>query len=43
MKLAVVFCRDADIIDCPKNIVDNIIQYKKEFICWLFDKNNNLS
>ena len=41
MKVVVTFDLDADIIDCPEDIIDNLIEYKDKFLNWLFDKKNN--
>ena len=43
MKVVVTFGVNADIIDCPDDIVDNLIEYKGRFINWLFDKQTNHS
>jgi hypothetical protein len=43
VKVVVEFDCDADIIDCPDNIIDNLIDYSDLFLKWLFDKNNNHS
>ena len=43
MKVVVTFGVDADIIDCPEEIIDDLIEYRDEFTTWLFDKQNNHS
>ncbi|WP_454054294.1 hypothetical protein [Clostridium sp. Marseille-Q7071] len=43
MRVVVKFDIDADIIDCPENITDNLIEYSNKFMNWLFDKQNNHS
>jgi hypothetical protein len=43
MEIVVRFCIDADIIDCPVDILNNLTEYRKQFIDWLFDKENNHS
>jgi len=43
MKVVVTFGVDADIIDCPEDIIDNLIEYGDKFTSWLFDKKNNHS
>ncbi|ACL21998.1 hypothetical protein Dhaf_3985 [Desulfitobacterium hafniense DCB-2] len=43
MKIVIQFCVDADIIDCPVDISDSLIEYRNKFIDWLYDKQNNHS
>lgn len=42
MKIVVQF-GDADIIDCPVDISDNLMEYRIQFLKWLFDKQNHHS
>jgi len=41
MLIKVQFCIDADLIDCPNEICDDISKYQTKFLKWLFDKNND--
>lgn len=43
MKVVVTFDIDVDIIDCPKEVVDNLEDYRDKFLKWLFDKQNDHS
>lgn len=38
MLLVIEFGVDADIIDVPKIVIENLKQYQEQFIKWLFDK-----
>ena len=41
MKVVVTLGVDADIIDCPEEVIDNLIDFSGKFTYWLFDKQNN--
>lgn len=34
---------DADILDVPRLVIDNINSYRKEFEKWLYDKSNKMT
>ena len=41
MRVALVFDYDADIIDCPEFVAQDLKGLQAEFDKWLFDKNND--
>jgi hypothetical protein len=43
MKVIIDFYEDADIIECPENIVGSLMDYREKFLEWLFDKQNEHS
>lgn len=43
MKVVLKFCINADIIDCPNDIIKNLGKYQLDFFDWLFDENINHS
>lgn len=43
MKIVVDFGCDADIIDCPEQIIDDLDNLRNRFIDWLFDEKNDHS
>lgn len=43
MKVVLEFCINADIIECPNNIIKDIKKHQLDFFNWLFDENNDHS
>jgi hypothetical protein len=43
MEAVIQFGMDADIIDCPVDILNNLTEYRNKFIDWLYDKQNHHS
>lgn len=41
MRVIVQFCMDADVIDCPEFVVNNLKVYASQFEEWFRDKKNN--
>lgn len=41
MRVMVIFCSDADVIECPNDIIKEIEKYRVLFIDWLYNTENN--
>ena len=41
MEVEIRFCMNSDIIDCPEEIIPDLMVYQKDFFNWLYDERIN--